>query len=314
MKLDEIHQKKLDEYQSTDDKKEKVRLGLDLCHYLQNDRNVVDMLRLTDEILPLAEELSLKISQYHIFFYKGEAYMIQGDLANTEIYFKKAMDIAEELQTAAIEAHICYYMAILEYQKENNKESLKYNLKAIEIYKQNGMLYELVDCYDSIAGVYIQLEKYDEAMSYYKKAINITKPSEQHFHILKNMGVLFIKIKDYPRAQKNLKQALNYHRKTGVQKTIVHCLSLLCQVNTETGNYDLAIEYGLEMKDIAKEHKFDLDYFISVVKIAHAYDKSMDRENAKIYFDEALALKDKVQKKAWVEYLYECLEEYEGRV
>ena len=307
MKLDETHQQKLDEYHRTDDKKKKVSLILDICIYLQSKGNIEDIRRVTDEILPFAEELGLQNSLFNIHFFKGETYLIQGDYTTTEVYFKKAMDIAEQAQSPQLLEHIYYYMAILEYQKRDLKESLNYHLKTQQLCEQYDIVDSLPGCYENIAGVYIQLQKYDQAMAYYKKAINLLKPKDMHYHVLGNLGLLYLEIKEYREAQKNILRALYNHKEVGLPKSVVHCLSLLCRLHTETKEYDKAIEYGFELKDYAKKSKLDTYYFIALIRLGHAYNKAGDKTNAQIYFDEALSLQDTVSDKAWVEYLHECI-------
>jgi Flp pilus assembly protein TadD len=62
---------------------------------------------------------------------------------------------------------------------------------------------------DALGNILRSHERYEEALPYYDKAIGlIDEPQEQHWSIFYSRGVCYERLKDWPKAEKDLKKAL----------------------------------------------------------------------------------------------------------
>ena len=260
-----------------------------------------------------ALEESLKIgannSVYNIYYAVGFSYRSQGDLTNCEIYFKKALDYTEEIQSLRLMYHAYdAYASIMIYS--DTKKALEYMLKALEITEHHGIVEQIETTYVNLGSVYAMLEKYDEAMYYFKKALGKSKKQQEQAIIYVNIASLCYEIESYKMAFGYVKKAYKYFKKNNIIKSIVHCLILKGKISLKKEYYTEALNYAEESILITKQHSMQAAYFETLILIINVYTALGDLKKAKIFIDEATELENTIQSDDQKISLKKSLEEY----
>ncbi len=127
--------------------------------------------------------------------------------------------------------------------------SLQHRLK-----KQNPL--KLIAGYNNIANFYSINGKYDEAITYWKRALEILKSTDnivQSAHIYNNIGINQFKRNNYEKALENYQKALAIYKATNDVHGIANVLGNIGELMIEEFKLEEALKYIKEAKEIHKK-------------------------------------------------------------
>lgn len=144
-------------------------------------------------------------------------YIKQGDYLNAEAYLTHALKIkTEEKQNDESLVKIYSHFAMM-YQEFGNIElALEFYEKSVNLYAQLGLHDRSIqrNLYSNIALAYIEVGKTEEGLKYYNNTLKLL--DDNHIdtaYIYSNIGMLYTVSKQYDKAEKYLKDALQIKTK-----------------------------------------------------------------------------------------------------
>jgi signal transduction histidine kinase len=129
--------------------------------------------------------------------------------------------------------------------------------KALSLSLQTGNINMQVKIYNN-TGILLQKEqKNKEAMLCFKKAIDLSDSlSNGYDYILSsaNMGYSAFLLKDYPRSEYYLLQAIRLSERSGLKSGVIAAYAYLAQLYKQTGRLSLAYQYQEKYIKLLEEH------------------------------------------------------------
>ena len=186
---------------------------------------------------------------------------------------------------------------VLQAQQQGN-EVLIQNIEAGDTYFEEGNKAEAARLYNQAAYLYRVEEKYQEAITYYKKVLEINtelgnKVGQMLTH--SNLSMLYIETGNYQEALKHLEIELEFREKAKKIQEIIPVLVTIGGVYNELNNFDKAFEYinravqlSLEMNNmVLLKRSYGIAYDI--------YTKAGNSEEAQSYFEKYSAIDKKLK-------------------
>ncbi len=250
-----------------------------------------------EEALQISRKVGYKKGEGSILNNIGLIYMNQHNLSEARIYFQQAFDIFDILQNNQLLASISnnlgmiyeetgrdqkalfYFKTGLKYASKSNDKleqgniyanigdlyngkqidsSLRYNLKAIEIYENEGNKYYLGKSYNNIALTYRTFSKFKEAEKYFLKSLEISKEIGNKFMFISsgyNLSQLYFKQKNSKREIEILNEIYPLIEKEGMSEIAFKVCQAISVWNYRNGKIDKADLYFNEYL------KYHADYF-----------------------------------------------------
>lgn len=183
-----------------------------------------------------------------------------------------------------------------------SEKGIAYLFSALKYFEKNKQKNgdEISYVQSSIAAIYLNQEKYEKAIEYFKavliyfdskKDIN-TQDLYQKSTIYANCGSAYLSLKNYPKAIDNLKAALSLSKKINNSTTISVVLSKIAQVKMEELKYDEAEFY---LKESLKGSISDLGKANSFIKLGKLYYEKNNFNLADYYLSKGLQIATNVK-------------------
>ena len=139
------------------------------------------------------------------------------------------------------------------------EEALKYDLEIVERKKKSKGTAELIEAYNAIGMLYKQQKDYDKALSYYQKALNLSKQNgssnARQVGLLTDIAVIQVLLKKYREAENSHFKALKYAKSTKDDLLIAEVYNHLAAHKYIYGKTILATEYAQKAIDLAQPYE-----------------------------------------------------------
>jgi len=160
-------------------------------------------------------------------------------------YFKKGYDISTSINSKIKTAGAANNIAIMYKILGNYDKSLEFNLLSLNLKQELGLKKEMVNSYLNIANLLYELNKYEEAISYCEKAIEL---AEVHYpkkkaRIFNTMGSMYKEMENYSKALEYLTLAININLKNNDKLDLNTNYHNIGDVYVFMSKYDLAYKY-----------------------------------------------------------------------
>lgn len=114
---------------------------------------------------------SATLPKFNVFL--GNVYLAKGDLQHANNCYIEALDIAEKTNNEPLITVCLGNLAIIHDELKNFREALKYLQKVELIARRNNQMQPLGSVYNSMGGIYRNLQIPDSALIYFKKALHL---------------------------------------------------------------------------------------------------------------------------------------------
>ena len=160
--------------------------------------------------------------------------------------------------------------------------------KQAALQQQNGDLREESRYYDLIAFLYWEHNLAQDAITWYKKSLEINRKLENlagMAMINSNLGMLYADLKQYDKALEQFNQTLNYRQMIKDKVGIISTRINISVVLNNLGRYDESSRNLLEALTLAREMN-DMEQMKSCYgMLSETYEKARQPDKAKYYFD-----------------------------
>lgn len=186
------------------------------------------------------------------------------------------------------------------YNNANYTKALESFLLALKISEETNDQEKTAICLKNIGNVYLQLRQHQQAISYYKRSADICKKTGNTCEgdALFNIGLTLIDMDHFNKALSFLNEAKSAYKTASNKQGESLVLSYLGYIETELTNHAKALNYYLEALAIQQEFN-DKERLSETLRfIAEAYTSLGNYEKALSYQSKALELSQKINSKA----------------
>jgi AraC-like DNA-binding protein len=252
-----------------------------------------------------AEE-TLRISE-KIHYFKGiggayrhlsDYYWITGDYSKATDYAYKMLRTYESFSyDRGIGRAYQALGRINVYAKGDFDKSISLYTKALEYFTKGNSRVDIGYVYNSLGGLYMEEEKYKEALAYYLKSMELQKKFGSKHGVAQayaNLGQTYQKLKEYSLAISYFEQALAIDEKTGDHYHLATIYGGMGEMYAATADYNKAESYFLRSVDETKitGDKRDTE---QIYKQLAALEKTRKRYNAQAeYLELRMQYKDSI--------------------
>jgi signal transduction histidine kinase/DNA-binding response OmpR family regulator/Tfp pilus assembly protein PilF len=181
-------------------------------------------------------------------------------------------------------------------------KTFEYARQAMELAGKLGFQKGLVTAYNNTGVGYYQQNKYDEALSWYNKAVEEHRKMGNYrgeANVLTNIGLIYWKKGEYPEAVKYNMQALKIWEEHQDESGICGIYDNLGNVYSDQEQYDQALTYYNRSLAIQKKNnKSAHEQSMTLSNIGTAYLGKNDLPKALTYFQESLQLLEEDEKES----------------
>jgi len=227
-----------------------------------------------------------KISNYDNLIAKS--HFGYGLLERLEGNYDKALDHLEKnityFENDSINKSYALFQKGTIYRKIGDlNNSLKTNLDILEIFETKKDSFAIASTLNSIAGIYGEMNNYDEAITNYKEAINIFIKKDKTRDVSNtnaNIAVIYHRNGDNDKATIFAEDALKIAKENGFKDEEGSALSTLGTIHIKS-NPDKALQYFLRAKKILDQTNFNTQKLTTNRGLGVAYFKTKKYDEAK---------------------------------
>ncbi len=191
-----------------------------------------------------------------------------------------------------------YYILGSIISKTNKTLAKEYLKKAIKIYRQEKDYFSLLDTYNSLAIIYADEKKYNQAQEYYLKALQLAKKLNNEYGIsllYNNLGEIYREQKNYDKAMDYYLKALELYKPEYYDDNLAAVIYLnIATVNYNKKAYKQAFENLKKIKTLNK-NVINRSTFKDIYQLySELYEKSKNYKRSLEYLKKYLELEKSI--------------------
>jgi len=234
-------------------KKEIVKNYIKLAD-LFSYRKIDSAIYYSDAAIQLSNQIAYKEGEAEAEFFKAYFLDLRGDYKRAIASLEKASSLFLEVGDSSYLTGCYNNLGVLYSYGKNQKKSLEYFIKSVNIGEELQDSFSLAESYANIAGFYEDLNEYSSALKYYNKALEVDlkyNPQEDIAISYLDVGNINIKLRRYEDALENLKkaQAIMPKINDAYYKAVLY--QRFATYYTETGELTLANNYVLKSEEFS---------------------------------------------------------------
>lgn len=190
---------------------------------------------------------------------------------------------------------------------KNQKQSLIYNLKSLNIAEALNDSISLSVIYNNLGAIYMKLNNYDASVNYFQKSIDFTPSSEANIDAAatySNMAVLQIEHKKYKEAYHNFQTVKTFIPQIYSTYIKGYLYISISNYYTETEKFDTAQIYLDSAQYILKENTYLQIETRFLRRTAELFFKQKKYTKSLAYFDKCITLSQKSDTKEGFSEIY----------
>lgn len=229
--------------QKSNYKKGKVKSYILIGNYYSSQSLSVKATENYLKALAIAEELKLNNEQILLTGEIGSDYLSLNDFKQSYIYFIKHKDLCKKYGSNEDYALSINNLGILFYDQKIYKEALKYFLECEAWSEKTGNPKLINAALINVGKVYSELEKFDEALARYKRALSIEDGYLDKLAFVNNeIALINFKKGEYSEALKWAKIALNSSKSLN-ETMLKNTSQTISKIYEKLGNNKEALKY-----------------------------------------------------------------------
>lgn len=227
-----------------------IKLYFYILYYmcLESNKDIINLSSIDKKIMFYADQKQLNDSMSIILFnHIGFVYEKDEDLLKAEIYYTKALNIA--LKNINLQSYLPYIynnLGNVRNNKDDVENSLSFYLKSLKYISEFHDNISPLYLYNNIAVSYQKIGLKDNALAFYRKAINIADSIIVYdtlflVSLFDNAGKLYEEFNDIKKANYCFIKAGSLGLKSNIPEINFNSLFILAKQYYNTGNYDSSL-------------------------------------------------------------------------
>ncbi len=199
-----------------------------------------------DSALSLALYYDNKIKQVIALNKIGSGYYFLSDFYNALEYFKKALQIAQDLGDSEGVAQFLNNIGIIYTENQEFENAILYYQSSLIIYQEAGNKRGIASILNNIGYIFFVQGDYENAMENYQKSQKINRELGDQWDIAntsRNIGGIYLEQGKYNDALQYFKESLNIASEIGSNELLQNCYHTLSELYLEIKDYKKSLEY-----------------------------------------------------------------------
>ncbi len=263
----------------------------------ENHTDQDSVLYYTEIGLRFANNIESDLWKYTIYFEKGNAYSIKGDLDLALESYLKSQSYAKKLNHAQGSALALSAMGDVYSTLGNKKNSLSYYNQAINEFRIINDSVSLATALLNTGDEYFNNEILDSALYYFEESSIIFEKLDSEIgkaYNVGNLGLVFAKQGNYQRAEDNIQQATVILEKLGDRYPIAEYEISMADIYLEKNNWDRALGHAENSLAIALDEGLKEQVRDASLKLSEIHQQSGDYQQAFEYQSQYIAYRDSI--------------------
>ena len=171
-----------------------------------------------------------------------------------ETYFQQAYDTFQKIGLYASAEFNANYLGYIYWAKGQKEKALQIHQTSLAIFDSLGNLKGRTTSCSDIGFTLNSLSRYHEALDYNLTALEMAKTLNDQrviIPILNNIAISYLHLRDLKKAEKYSQLSLAKAKKLSSNLRVKEALSTLHDIYARMGNYELAYDIHLQLKDIS---------------------------------------------------------------
>lgn len=249
------------------------------------------------EALELAKANNLTDIQGDIYNNFSITHAVLGNMEESISCALKSLGIFEKLNDTSRMARIYNNLGSRYSEMGYYSEAMDYYMKAAKINEKAGDQKRLAFNYGNIGLLYYEQNQNKEALEFFEKSIRFQDSLNDKYNFsiaLHNMALAYNRLSDYQRALKYEKRSYAIANEINDELGIITSTNGLAAIHNDMGKKNEALKYYHQSEVIAE--KIGARYYLINIydNIAQIYAQAKDYENAFVYNQKHIALKDSI--------------------
>ncbi|MEG1026563.1 MAG: tetratricopeptide repeat protein [Flavobacterium sp.] len=244
-----------------------------------------------DELISTSKKKNNKKYLAYSYSLKGNSFFNQSRYDSAYFYFKNANVVYYDVNDSISLGYNQLMMARIHYFYNDYNASEELATQALEYLKKKNNSY-VIETYNILGSIYKKSHKYDEAITYYQKALTLTeKKSLEESYLRNNIASSYIASKQYGKAKHTLYNLLDSELVTNDENLQSAVLLNLGNVLFRQDNNN-GLQQILQSLQIRERANMELSLIENYIEIAQYYELK-DKDVAIDYLKRALTLATK---------------------
>ena len=180
---------------------------------------------------------------------------------------------------------------IEKYRNVKRNEELKYQMETLHMNHENGNRQGEANTLANIGYIYSSKENFDEAISFFTKAVTINHEIggiQGEANQLINLGSTYRSKGELDKALIFCNQAIELHMQINYKQGQANAIGIIGNIYSDSGNFDEALKCYLEAINIYRETSYRVGQVIQLNNLGLLYVKKQEFEHALDYFNQAV--------------------------
>ena len=272
------------------------------------------VIKYSEELIQLAQELDSVNYLFKGFLNKGNAYRMKGDLSKAlEIYFQ-ASNIATEnhknIELGKVNITIADVYSIM----ENHNKAIQYYTRGIDILRIENDSLNIASALLNAGDEYFNQKKLDTAIVYFEESGRIFKNIDYLMgtaYNLGNVGMVYAEQGNDVMAKENINQAIEILEELEDYYPISVYLTYMSDIYLKQNDWPRALSYTELSLELAQKYGLKKQISDAYLQLSNLYEQRGDLKKYIAYYKTHIAYKDSVNNITSVQQMAAIRADYE---
>lgn len=238
----------------------------------------------------------------------GVCYDLKGMYDSAFIMYDRGLEVAEEHNFRGITGELLNNYSITLSVLGRLEESIRFTLKAKDIFEETGDSAQLAKIYNNLGSRYSEIRFTDQALEYYMKASQINerrKDLRRLAYNYGNIGLIYQELDQHDEALEFFYKSLNLLDTVQNRYDYSIAMNNLALAHLETADYKVALKYEQRALALAREVNDELGIMSALNGMARIYNGLGQPLKALEFYDQSEPIAQRLGTRSYLMNIYE---------
>ena len=243
-----------------------------------------------DSALELSKKHKYAPGEARSYYLLGAAHTINGDFEPALSHLNTALKLHDELNDERGSVRCNKYLGRLHHYSGHKEQALRFYISALKQAEQINWSEEVINLTNNIGTVYLDEQRYDKAIEYFQRCLEMKPDKAIESIILSNIGFAYRNQKEYDKALQYLKKSLTICYEMDDVECELGPLGFVIRIYMDLGEDSLALKYSYEIMEKQEKLSQRKGLMVSYNRIGLLYMYLQQPDSAIRYFKKSLEI------------------------